>query len=33
MTTAILELTDIHKHYQNGDTIVRALDGAGQRAR
>lgn len=27
MTTAILELTDIHKHYQNGDTIVRALDG------
>jgi macrolide transport system ATP-binding/permease protein len=28
MTTAILELTDIHKHYQNGDTIVRALDGA-----
>ena len=28
MTTVILELTDIHKHYQNGDTIVRALDGA-----
>jgi len=28
MTTAILELTDIHKHYQNGDTIIRALDGA-----
>jgi macrolide transport system ATP-binding/permease protein len=28
MTTAILELIDIHKHYQNGDTIVRALDGA-----
>jgi macrolide transport system ATP-binding/permease protein len=27
MTTAILELTDIHKHYQNGDTVVRALDG------
>ena len=28
MTTAILELIDIHKHYRNGDTIVRALDGA-----
>ena len=28
MTTVILELTDIHKHYQNGDTVVRALDGA-----
>jgi len=28
MTTAILELIDIHKHYQNGDIIVRALDGA-----
>ncbi len=28
MTTAILELIDIHKHYHNGDTIVRALDGA-----
>ncbi len=28
MTTAILELIDIHKHYQNGDTTVRALDGA-----
>ena len=28
MTTAILELTDIHKHYRNGDTTVRALDGA-----
>jgi macrolide transport system ATP-binding/permease protein len=28
VTTAILELIDIHKHYQNGDTIVRALDGA-----
>ncbi|MGE0820732.1 MAG: MacB family efflux pump subunit [Candidatus Binatia bacterium] len=27
MTTAFLELTDIHKHYQNGDTEVRALDG------
>src|SRR5262245_19787764 len=28
MKAPILELTDIHKHYQNGDTIVRALDGA-----
>ncbi|MGH7964446.1 MAG: ABC transporter permease, partial [Candidatus Binatia bacterium] len=27
MTTAILELTDIHKHYQNGESVVRALDG------
>jgi macrolide transport system ATP-binding/permease protein len=27
MSAAILELTDIHKHYTNGDTIVRALDG------
>src|SRR6476659_8187768 len=27
MTATILELTDIHKHYQNGDTTVRALDG------
>src|SRR5688572_5656255 len=24
---AILELTDIQKHYTNGDTTVRALDG------
>jgi len=27
MSALILELTDIHKHYQNGDTTVRALDG------
>ena len=27
MSEIILELTDIHKHYQNGDTTVRALDG------
>ena len=27
MKTAILELGDIHKHYANGDTTVRALDG------
>jgi macrolide transport system ATP-binding/permease protein len=27
MTATILELTDIHKHYQNGATTVRALDG------
>jgi macrolide transport system ATP-binding/permease protein len=25
--SALLELTDLHKHYQNGDSIVRALDG------
>src|ERR1044071_2918447 len=27
MSAIILELTDVHKHYQNGDTTVRALDG------
>ena len=27
MNATILELHDIHKHYQNGDTTVRALDG------
>ncbi len=27
MNATILELTDIQKHYANGDTIVRALDG------
>ena len=27
MNEAILDLRDIHKHYQNGDTVVRALDG------
>ena len=28
MSGTILELTDVHKHYQNGDSTVRALDGA-----
>jgi macrolide transport system ATP-binding/permease protein len=27
VTAAILELKDIHKHYQNGESVVRALDG------
>ena len=27
MNETILDLRDIHKHYQNGDTVVRALDG------
>ena len=27
MTDTILELSEIHKHYSNGDTPVRALDG------
>jgi macrolide transport system ATP-binding/permease protein len=27
MKTPMLELSDIHKHYTNGDTTVRALDG------
>src|SRR5581483_11886414 len=27
MNATILELTDIEKHYTNGDTVVRALDG------
>ena len=27
MKATILELKDIHKHYQNGGTTVRALDG------
>jgi macrolide transport system ATP-binding/permease protein len=27
MTTSLLELRDIHKHYKNGETVVRALDG------
>jgi macrolide transport system ATP-binding/permease protein len=27
MNEKILELKDVHKHYQNGDTTVRALDG------
>jgi macrolide transport system ATP-binding/permease protein len=31
MNTTILELTDIRKHYANGDTVVRALDGVSLR--
>ena len=27
MNATILELAEIHKHYTNGDTTVRALDG------
>jgi macrolide transport system ATP-binding/permease protein len=27
VSTPLLELTDIRKHYQNGETVVRALDG------
>ena len=27
MNATILELSDIEKHYNNGDTTVRALDG------
>ena len=27
MKTPILELGDIHKHYNNGESTVRALDG------
>jgi macrolide transport system ATP-binding/permease protein len=27
MNATVLELTDIQKHYKNGDTVVRALDG------
>src|SRR5262250_2481815 len=27
MNATILELSDVHKHYANGDTTVRALDG------
>src|ERR671937_1967517 len=27
MSEIILELNEVHKHYQNGDTVVRALDG------
>ena len=27
MKTPILELSDVHKHYANGDTTVHALDG------
>ena len=27
MNAILLELSDVHKHYRNGDTVVRALDG------
>ena len=33
MSATMLELNDIHKHYQNGDTTVRALDGVSLRIR
>src|SRR5213593_3213800 len=33
MNTTILELTDIRKHYTNGDTTVRALDGVSLRVK
>jgi macrolide transport system ATP-binding/permease protein len=33
MNATILELTDIHKHYQNGETVVRALDGVSLKVR
>src|SRR6266850_1821367 len=33
MNATILELSEIHKHYTNGDTIVRALDGVSLKIR
>jgi macrolide transport system ATP-binding/permease protein len=33
MNATILELTDIEKHYKNGDTVVRALDGVSLKIR
>jgi macrolide transport system ATP-binding/permease protein len=33
MNAAILDLTDIEKHYKNGDTTVRALDGVSLKIR
>src|SRR6266581_4108600 len=33
MNATILELTDIRKHYTNGDTTVRALDGVSLRVK
>ena len=33
MSAIILELNDIHKHYANGDTTVRALDGVSLKVR
>ncbi len=33
MNKTILELSDIHKHYKNGETVVRALDGVSVKIR
>ncbi len=33
MNATILELSDLHKHYKNGDTVVRALDGVSLKIR
>ena len=33
MNETILELSDIEKHYKNGDTTVRALDGVSLKIR
>ena len=33
MNETILDLSDIHKHYINGDTTVRALDGVSLKIR
>src|ERR1043166_10129629 len=33
MNATILELSEIHKHYTNGDTTVRALDGVSLKIR
>jgi macrolide transport system ATP-binding/permease protein len=33
MNTTILELSNIEKHYKNGDTVVRALDGVSLKIR
>jgi macrolide transport system ATP-binding/permease protein len=33
MNATILELSDIHKHYKNGETVVRALDGVSLKIR
>ena len=33
MNARILELSGIHKHYQNGETVVRALDGVSLKIR
>jgi len=33
MNATLLELSDIHKHYKNGETVVRALDGVALKIR